>query len=44
MSIMHLETNKTFSPSKKGISNSGTKFIGLIQFSATTAKSIGTTY
>lgn len=44
MSIMHLETIKTFSPSKKGVSASGTKFIGLIQFSATTAKSIGTTY
>jgi len=44
MAIMHLETIKTFSPSKKGVSKNGTKFIGLIQFSATTAKSIGTTY
>ena len=44
MAIMHLETIKTFSPSKKGISKNGTKFIGLIQFSAVTAKSIGTSY
>jgi hypothetical protein len=44
MAIMHLETVKTFSPTKKGISSNGTKYIGLIQFSATTAKSIGTTY
>jgi uncharacterized protein (TIGR02594 family) len=44
MAIMHLETIKTFSPSKKGVSSGGTKFIGLVQFSAVTAKSIGTTY
>lgn len=44
MAIMHLETIRTFSPSKKGVSASGTKYIGLIQFSATTAKNIGTTY
>ncbi|MBS7255111.1 PAAR-like protein [Flavobacterium branchiicola] len=44
MSIMHLETGKTFSPSQKGVSSSGTKYIGLVQFSATTAQSLGTTY
>ncbi|WP_223607273.1 hypothetical protein [Chryseobacterium sp. OSA05B] len=44
MAIMHLETVTTFSPSKKGVSKTGTKFIGLIQFSEATAKKIGTTY
>ncbi|WP_415325652.1 hypothetical protein [Chryseobacterium sp. MMS23-Vi53] len=44
MAIMHLETAASFDPSKKGISNGGTKYIGLVQFSATTATSLGTTY
>lgn len=44
MAIMHLETDATFSPSKKGVSKSGTSFIGLIQFSANTAKTLNTTY
>ncbi|KPH12683.1 hypothetical protein [Chryseobacterium sp. ERMR1:04] len=44
MAIMHLETVATFSPSKKGVSKSGTRFIGLIQFSEATAKTLGTTY
>lgn len=44
MAIMHLETINTFSPSKKGVSARGTKYVGLIQFSATTAQNIGTTY
>jgi hypothetical protein len=44
MAVMHLETGKTFSPSQKGVSSSGAKYIGLVQFSATTAQSLGTTY
>ena len=44
MAIMHLETVGTFSPSKKGVSKSGTSFIGLIQFSESTAKKLGTSY
>ena len=44
MAILHLETVGSFSPSKKGVSKSGTSFIGLIQFSETTAKSLGTSY
>lgn len=44
MAIMNLETVGTFSPSKKGVSKSGTSFIGLIQFSESTAKKLGTSY
>nr|WP_315222338.1 PAAR-like protein [uncultured Flavobacterium sp.] len=44
MAVMHLETGKTFSPSQKGVSSAGAKYIGLVQFSATTAQSLGTTY
>lgn len=44
MAVMHLETGGSFSPAQKGVSNSGVKYIGLIQFSATTAQSLGTTY
>ncbi|MCJ8497633.1 CHAP domain-containing protein [Chryseobacterium salipaludis] len=44
MSIMHLETGGSFSPSQKGVSARGTKYIGLVQFSETTAQSLGTTY
>ncbi|MGN7989282.1 PAAR-like protein [Pedobacter sp. 22226] len=39
MSVMHLETNNTFSPS----SDNGVGFSGLIQFSDAAAKSVGTT-
>lgn len=44
MAIMHLETAGSFSPSKKGVSVKGTKYIGLVQFSETTAESLGTSY
>jgi len=44
MAVMHLETAATFDPSKKGVSGGGVKYIGLIQFSATTASTLGTTY
>jgi hypothetical protein len=44
MAVMHLETGRTFNPSQKGVSSSGAKYIGLVQFSATTAESLGTTY
>lgn len=44
MAIMHLESVGTFSPSKKGVTKNGTKFIGLIQFSDATARTLQTTY
>lgn len=44
MAVMHLETAGTFDQSKKGISSGGTKYIGLVQFSGTTASSLGTSY
>ncbi|WP_312390687.1 hypothetical protein [Chryseobacterium sp.] len=44
MAVMHLETAATFDPAKKGVSGGGVKYIGLIQFSATTASTLGTTY
>ena len=39
MSVMHLETDRTFSPSK----DNGAGYSGLIQFSDSSAKSVGTT-
>src|SRR5690606_115680 len=39
MSVMHLETNKTFSPS----ADNGLGYIGLIQFSERSADSVNTT-
>lgn len=44
MAIMHLETAGSFSPAQKGVSARGTKYIGLVQFSETTAQFLGTTY
>lgn len=44
MAVMHLETDNTFDSSKKGVTKSGTKYVGLVQFSSTTASSLGTSY